>query len=351
MTRILAGRRRLFAAVLATAIVYLPAAHAEAVGEFYKGKTIRVIIGTGIGGSYGVYGQLVARHFGRFVPGSPAVVMQSMQGAGGFTALNWLGTQAPRDGTVLTIGHITIVHEGLFNPEARFDPRGFLWIGRFTSFASIGMASKNSGVRSLADAKTRQVAAGAPGAQSVPGQMPVILNKIAGTKFKLVAGYHSTGESFLALERGEVDVAATSMDALRALYWPKIESGELVPIFAQATQRLSEFRDAPTLLEFGRDEVQKAFLGVFSITAEVGRSLAAPPGVPPERLAALRAAYRRMVVDPAFLADIKKLGLLLDLLPGEQLQDVIGASMRMSTETQEKARMFYEDLFKGRSGD
>jgi tripartite-type tricarboxylate transporter receptor subunit TctC len=347
MTHIMACRKSLFVAVLAMTIVGAPAVRAEPIADFYKGKTIRVIIGTGIGGSYGVYAQLVARHFGRFIPGSPTVVMQSMQGAGGFTALNWLGTQAPRDGTVVTIGHITIVHEGLFNREAKFDPRGFLWIGRFSSFASVGMASKKSGVRSLADARVREVAAGAPGAQSVPGQMPVILNKIAGTKIKLVAGYHSTGESFLALDRGEVDMAATSMDALRALYWPKIASGELIPIFAQAIRRLKEFPDAPTLLELGRDDVQKAFLGVFSVTAVVGRSRAPPPGVPPERLAVLRAAYQNMVADPAFLADIKKLGIVLDLLAGAQLQDVIGASMKMSSETQERARVFYEDLFKG----
>ena len=158
---------RLVAAVLALALAPGPA-QADAVADFYKGKTVRVIIGTGVGGTYGVYGQLVARHFGRFIPGNPTVVMQSMQGAGGFTALNWLGTTAPRDGTVVTIGHINIVHEGLFNAEAKFDPRGFLWLGRFTSFASVGVASKKSGIRSLADAKAREVAAGAPGAQSVP---------------------------------------------------------------------------------------------------------------------------------------------------------------------------------------
>ena len=321
------------------------AARADAVADFYKGKTVRVVIGTGIGGTYGTYGQLVARHFGRHMPGSPTLVMQSMQGAGGFTALNWLGTQAPRDGTVITIGHINIVHEGLFNPAAKFDPRGFQWVGRFTSFASIGMASKGSGIRSSHDARKRDVAAGAPGSQSVPAQAPIILNKIAGTKFKVVAGYRSTGESFLALERGEVEVAATSMDALRSLYWARIQSGELIPIFAQATKRLKEFPDAPTLLEFGNNDVEKAFLGVFSVTAEVGRSIATPPGVPADRLAAMRAAYQGMVADPAFLADIKKLGIELDLLPGAELQEVIGASMRMSEETRDKARQFYEDLF------
>ena len=339
-------RTGLVALFLAVALA-AATARADDVADFYKGKTVRVVIGTGVGGTYGVYGQLVARHFGRFIPGNPAVVMQSMQGAGGFTALNWLGTAAPRDGTIVTIGHINIVHEGLFNAEAKFDPRGFLWLGRFTSFASVGVASKKSGVRSLADAKAREVAAGAPGAQSVPGQAPIILNKIAGTKFKVVAGYRSTGESFLALERGEVDLAATSMDALRSLHWSKLESGELTPIFVQGIRRLKEFPNAPTLGEFGNNEVEKAFLGVFNVTAEVGRSLATPPGIPADRLAALRAAYQAMVADPAFLADIQKLGIVLDLLPGAGLQEVIGASMRMSPETQEQARKFYEDLFKG----
>ena len=115
----------------------------------------------------------------------------------------------------------------------------------------------------------------------------------------------------------------------------------------QGIRRLKEFPDAPTLGEFGNNEVEKAFLGVFNVTAEVGRSLATPPGVPADRLAALRKAYQAMVADPAFLADIKKLGIVLDLLPGAELQEVIAASMRMSKETQEQARKFYEDLFKG----
>src|SRR5688572_6833571 len=155
---IMLGRRPPAAAMalLLASFAAMPSARADDVADFYKGKTVRVIIGTGVGGTYGVYGQLVARHYGRFIPGHPTVVMQSMQGAGGFTALNWLGTAAPRDGTVVTIGHINIVHEGLFNAEAKFDPRGFLWLGRFTSFASVGVASKKSGIRSLADAKARE---------------------------------------------------------------------------------------------------------------------------------------------------------------------------------------------------
>ena len=273
--------------------------------------------------------------------------MQSMQGAGGFTALNWLGTAAPRDGTVVTIGHINIVHEGLFNTEAEVRSAR-LPVARPLHQLRVDRRRQQEIRHPFA--RRRQGARGRrrrAGRASVPAQAPAILNKIAGTKFKMVAGYRSTGESFLALERGEVDVAATSMDALRSLYWPKLESGELTPIFVQGVRRLKEFPNAPTLAEFGNNDVEKAFLGVFNVTAEVGRSLATPPGVPADRLAALRAAYQAMVADPAFLADIKKLGIELDLLPGAELQQVIGASMKMSPETQEQARKFYEDLFKG----
>jgi tripartite-type tricarboxylate transporter receptor subunit TctC len=333
-------------AATAAALVHVPSAQAETVEEFYRGKTIRVVIGAGVGGSYAVYAQLASRHLGRFIPGSPTVVMQSMPGAGGLIALNYLGTQAPRDGTVITIGHITIVHEGLFNPKAKFNPREFNWIGRFSSYASIGVASRKSGIRSIEDAKKREVTLGAAGATSVPGQAPVVLNKIAGTRIKVISGYKDTGAGFLALERGEVEMSGTSIDALRALHWDKLKNGDFVPIYVQGIERWKEYPNAPTLLELGKTDVEKAFLGVFSITAGVGRSLATPPGVPKDRLAALRAAYDKMIVDPAFKADVAKLRLILDPLPGAQLQELIANSMRMSEDTRRKAHAFYVDLFK-----
>ena len=119
---------------------------------------------------------------------------------------------------------------------------------------------------------------GAPGLTNVPAQSPLVLNRIAGTKFKLISGYNGTGQTFLALERGEVDVAVSSLDGIRALHWDKLKSGEFVPIFAQAGRRLKDFPNVPMLLEFGNNEVEKAFLNVFSITADIGRALADAAG-------------------------------------------------------------------------
>ena len=332
-------------AILATLATSSAPARADAVADFYKGKTMRVVIGTGIGGTYGTYGQLVARHFGRHIPGSPTVVMQSMQGAGGFTALNWLGTQAPRDGTVVTIGHINIVHEGLFNPAAKFDPRGFQWVGRFTSFASDRHGQQ--GVRHPVARRRRSARGRGRRAWRAVGAG-------AGADHPQQDRRHEIqGRRRLSLDRRELPGARTrrggggsDLDGRAALaLLGEDPERRADPDLCAGTRRLKEFPDAPTLLEFGNNDVEKAFLGVFSVTAEVGRSIATPPGVPADRLAALRAAYQSMVADPAFLADIKKLGIELDLLPGAELQEVIGASMKMSEETRAKARQFYEDLF------
>ena len=124
-------------------------------------------------------------------------------------------------------------------------------------------------------------------------------------------------------------------------------SGDLIPIYVQGIRRWNEFPNAPTLLELGKTDVEKAFLRVFSITAAVGRSLATPPGVPKDRLDALRAAYDKMIADPIFKADVEKLRLVLDPLPGAELQEEIGRSMKISEDTRQKAQAFYEDLFKG----
>jgi len=333
-------------AVAFSAWVNTPSAHAESVAEFYKGKTIRIINPTGVGGSYGFFSQLASRHIGRFIPGSPTVIVQSMPGAGGLVALNHLGNAAARDGTVLTLAYVTIVQEGLFNPKAKFDPGAFQWIGRFVSVEVLGVASKSSGIRSLDDARKREVTVGSAGLNNIPGQAPLILNRIAGTRFKLISGYTGTGQTFIALERGEVEVAGTSMDTFRALYWDRLKSGEFVPIFLQSTQRSKELPDVPTLLEFAGSEVEKAFLGVFSITADVGRSLATPPGVPKDRLDALRIAFDQMIDDPVFKAELAKLHIDLEPMSGAELQQRVAQSLHMSNDVRDKARVFYEEMFK-----
>ena len=291
------------AVAMSMALVFLPGGlNATSVESFYKGKTVRIVIGSQPGGSYGLFALLASRHFGRFVPGSPTFIMQPRPGAGGLVALNYLGTVAPRDGTVITIAHVTMVQEAMFNKRAKFNPSEFRFIGRLGGLQMLVMSSKQSGIKSLEDARDRDVAVGAAGSFNFTAQLPQTLNRLTGTRFKVIAGYQGTGESFLALERGEVDVAATSLDTLRARHWSKVKSGKLLPIAALARERIDGFPNVPTVGEFGKTEVDKAFLKIFTVGTEIGRSLAFPPGVPDDRVAAFRAAYEKMIVDPAFLA-------------------------------------------------
>jgi len=334
-----------FAIAVVAAMMVAPAARAETTAEFFKGKTIRIIIGTGMGGSYGVYGQLVARHLGRFLPGEPTLIVQSMPGAGGLVALNYLAQKAPRDGTTISVIHVTLVQESLFNPRAKFNANEFEWIGRLANITFLGVASKKSRIKTLDDARKREVTAGAPGPNNVPAQAPQVLNKVAGTKFKVISGYKGMGAAMIALERGEVEFAMPTEATLSAFQADRLKSGELVPIVAQAGSRLKNYPNVPILLEFGKTEVEKAFLKVFTLTAEIGRSLATPPGVPKEQLTAMRAAFDKMVRDPQFMADAAKAHVPLDPKTGAEMASLVQDAMSMSKDTREQARAFYDGLF------
>jgi tripartite-type tricarboxylate transporter receptor subunit TctC len=314
--------------------------------EDFRGKTVRVVIGTAVGGSYGVYGQLVARHLGKYLPGNPGVAIAAMPGAGGLVALNYLASASPpKDGTTITLAQVTLVQESLFNKAARFDARDFKWIGRLDSLSFIGVASKKSGIKSLEDARTRDVITGAPGLSNIPAQAPLLLNKIAGTKFKLISGYAGTGQVFLALERGEVEVAATSVAAMRSLHADAMKRGEYVPIFAHAGRRLPDFPLVPTLGEFARSDVEKKFMRVFSLTSDIGRSLAVPPGTPDTVLSVHRSAFQQMMKDTDFRAEAAKLDLDLDPIDGDELGQLVRAAMDISQADADDMKRFYDDLF------
>jgi tripartite-type tricarboxylate transporter receptor subunit TctC len=339
--------RRLGIVAVCASIMAVTSANAQGSKEWtLEGKTIRLVIGTAVGGSYGVFGQLVSRHMPRHLPGTPAMITQPMPGAGGMVALNYLASNAPlKDGTTITLAHVTLVQESLFNERARFDARDFKWIGRLDSLAFLGVASRKSGIKSLEDARAREVITGAPGLSNIPAQAPLVLNKVAGTKFKLISGYKGTGEVFLALERGEVEVAATSIASIQALHADSMKKGDLIPIFAHAGKRLANFPSVPTLSEFATGEIEKKFMRVFSLTSDLGRSLAAPPGTPDEIVGVYRRAFAAMLKDAAFLADASKIGVDIDPLGGDELKTMVAEAMDVSKDEIAELRKLYASLF------
>lgn len=343
-----AARAFLFLGAGIAAIASLPpAARADAVADFYKGKQVRVVIGTRPGGSYGLYAQITQRHIGRFIPGNPTVVMESRPGAGGLVALNWFNTAAPRDGTLLIIPLASIVQEALFNKRASYDPVQMRFVGRLGVLKQVMVASGKSGLKTIGDASKRSINVGAAGTYNITAHFPAIMKRLANAQFRIITGYVGTGQTFLALERGEVEVSSTSLDSLYARHWDKVKAGDLVPLVVLSGSRLKEFPNTPTVLEFGKSPAEKAFLNVFTNATEMGRSLALPPGVPADRVAAMRAAYDAMVKDPAFQADAKKAN--LDVIPasGAELDKFIAAAVAMPPDVRAQATRFYNSLSEG----
>jgi len=325
-------------------VLCVQSADVRASADFYAGKTVRIVIGASMGGEYGLYSQLVARHIGRFVPGKPTVIVQSMPGGGGMNALNYVANVAPQDGTVLSLPHVNIVQEGLLNPKVRFDPRKFQWIGRLREQLQVGVASAKSNVKSLADAKSQVLIAGATAANNPTALNPRILNTLAGTKFKVVTGYRGTGEVAIAWERGEVDVLTTGWDNVVRRYSELLRSKKIHPVYVYGMQRPKELSDVPLVSEFARTKDEQAFLQIYSIGPEIGRSLAAPPGVPRDRVEMWRTAFTMMLNDPEFKQAVADGNIWINPLNGDELASRVKRAIAIPAEAIERSRKFYEQL-------
>ena len=334
-----------WALVAIAAMPLLSTAAAEpASDDFYAGKTVRIIIGTTTAGEYGAYAQLMAQHIGRFVPGKPTVIVQTMVGGAGLVALNHVARIAPQDGTVLSLPHANIVQDGLLNPRVQFDPARFQWIGRLASVVQVGVASRQSNARSIEDAKRRELIAGASGVTNPTGLNPRILNALAGTKFKIVTGYKGTSEARIAWERGEVDVVTTSWDGIIERYGDQLKAGQIHPLYIYGMTRPPELAAVPSITEFGRNDAEKAFLQIYTIGAEIGRAFAFPPGVPEHRVVMWRTAFMTMLDDPEFRRAVAKSNIRLAPLEGAALAASVAAVVGLPKDTIAQAAVFYERL-------
>lgn len=335
------------AAGLTSAIAMLalaPHALAQApVEAFYKGRDIQVVIGAGVGGSYGLYAQVAARHLRKHIPGQPNLILQSMPGAGGNVALNYSYNVAPKDGTVMHLVHAEVLFETLLTAGVKFDAQGYQYIGRLADADAIVLASKASGVRSLDDARKRQATFGATGFANVYALSAMMLNRTTGTRFRIIAGYKGSAEISVALLRGEVDSTGLTVSTAHNNYGQQLKVGDLAPVYAVASKRLAAYPDVPAMTEFG-DVADKILVAIYASTATIGRSLAFPPGVPADRLAALRAAFVRMLEDAEFKADLAKSNSPIDPMTGEALGAYVAQVMKAPPADIEAARRLHKQL-------
>src|SRR5207248_5669646 len=329
----------LVAALAMGAAMLAPAAHAQAqsVADFYRGKTLRMLIGYGPGGGYEIYGRLVAEFLPRHLPGNPTIIAQNMPGAGSFVAAKYIHDVAPKDGTVLGSLAQTLALDSMTNTSAKLDVGKMPYIGRVVTNIDTGVALPKSGIRSFEDVRAKQYAVGASGGGSTTVLFPTALNAYAGAKFKLVRGYSGTIDILLAMERGEVDiVGAYGLPGILVSHPGWVERGEATILYQASLRRHRLLANVPTLPDLAESDEGREVLRAAASTGEIGRSILTTPGVPPERLAALRSAFQAMLNDPAFLAACEKRHLLIDGAAGEEIDQIVRDTLRLPQAVAEK---------------
>ena len=313
------------------------AAPACAQEPFYAGKTVSLYVGSGAGGGYDLYGRVVGRHLGRHLPGNPTIVVSNMPGAGSIVMTNFLYAAAPKDGTAIGIPMQQIREDQLLGVRgARYDVTKLAWIGRISSNVELSYVWHTAPVQRIEDLRTRETTFAGSGATSLI--YPRLLNAMTDQKWKVIPGYITTAPAHLAMQRGEVEGASSSLNTLRTTTdWL---DKKLVRIIVQyADERHPDLPDVPTAVEVVNSPDDKAAIGFYTNSGTLGRAIVAPPGLPPERIAELRAAFQAMTADPAFLAEIQKTGLELAPMRGEEVQKMIEKSARVSPAVLERARL------------
>jgi tripartite-type tricarboxylate transporter receptor subunit TctC len=311
---------------------------AEPIPDFYRGKTVTFIVGSGEAGMYDLGGRLVARYLPRYIPGNPTLVAQNMPGASSVRAASYIYSLAPRDGTALGTAQPTIILNKLLDPAATYEPEKYTWIGRLQPVTLVGLAWKAAPDHSMADAKDRRLIVSASGALGTSAIVPWALNRIAGTHFQVVTGYQSLMPQLLAMERGEVEGigSATLSDILAREDW--IKRDKVAFLYTIAARRTTKLRDVPTIVEFAQNDLDRAVLRLLGSVSDIGFTIMAPPGIPAERAAILRRAFLEMVKDPDFLAEAAKIGIDPEPLSGEELQRVVANTLGATGDAVRKLR-------------
>jgi tripartite-type tricarboxylate transporter receptor subunit TctC len=326
------------ALLLGAALIFqLSPAAAQSVANFYKDKQVRIIIGNAAGGDYDIGGRLLARHLSAHIPGNPTVIVQNMPGASTVAATNYLYNKAPRDGTVFGSFSRNIASQaviGKMNIEA--DVRKFNWIGGSSLPGRVCMVSSKSGVTSAKDVFTREVIMAGSGPGSSLSIVPIALNNVLGTKFKLVEGYQGSAAAMLALERGEVEGICHTHGVFQSHHSQMVKEGKLKIILHVEDTPFEEDPSVPSIYEFAKTEKQKQMLRFLFSSTEFGRPYVAPPEVPAERVAALRKAFADTLKDPALIEEAKKMSVDMTYRPAEELEKLVAALYATPKETIEE---------------
>ena len=314
-------------AVIAVLLTVLPVpnALAQSVADFYRGKSIDLYINVSVGGGYDLYGRMVARHIGKHIPGNPTVVPRNMEGGGGLRLSNWLYNIGPKDGTAIGAVTRAMAFEPLLgNNLARYDGTKFNYIGSANDEVSVCVAWYTSGVRSFEDARRMQLVVGASGIPDDTYQYPALLNHMFGAKFRMVLGYAGGNEINLAMERGEVQGrCAIPWSTVKATRRSWIDDNKVSLLMQYSLGKHADLPNVPLVMDLAKTAEQRTILTLIFGRQVMGRPFAAPPGVPKDRVDALRKAFMETMADREFLAEAEQLKFEVTPVSGDKLESLV----------------------------
>jgi tripartite-type tricarboxylate transporter receptor subunit TctC len=321
------------AAVLVAGLALAAPARADPVADFYRGRTLTLVVGYGPSGGYDLLGRLMARHLGRHVPGHPSIVVQNMPGAGSLRATNWLYSVAPRDGTVLGIFARDMPMLAILgtNRAATFDPRKFTWLGSASDFsrdAYLLMVRSDAPAHSIEEARRAggpPLVLGGTAVGAAGSDVPILLRDTIGINIKLVDGYLDSGAIFLAVDRGELGGRTVDLSSMKSFRpgWMAPNGGMRALVqFARAT-RHPELPEVPTARELARNDEARALIALAELSYRISRPFAAPPDVPAERAKALQDAFMAVHQDAAYLEEAARLRMEVSPIDSRAVLDTI----------------------------
>lgn len=299
-------------------------ASAETPAEFYQGKTVTIIVGAGAGGGYTFYARLLAEFIERRLPGAPNIIIQNMPGAGGIKAANFVANVAPTDGS--TLGFLlkhTPMAQVLGSKGVKYDAAAFRWIGNMDENQGVISVLKTAPATTIEQAKTTELILASTGRGSETYINPAVMNHTLGTKFKIVTGYKGASDMDLAIERGEAHGRGCAWAGWKILKPDWIAEGRLVNLVQVGLQKDTDLPNVPLLGDLAETEEQRQIFNFLALPNVMARSLFAPAGTPPDRVAALRAAFDQTVTDPAFLAEAAKRKISISPRSGAEVQRLV----------------------------
>jgi tripartite-type tricarboxylate transporter receptor subunit TctC len=334
-------------ALLAVAVVLGTSGAALAqqdVADFYRGKTVRIVVGVGVGSGYDINARAIARHLANHIPGNPTVIVQNQPGAGSLTMTNALYNTGPFDGTVIGASFNGMPTTPLLQPTGvRFDPVKLLWIGSSNREAQVTYLWHTAPVTSFEDIRTKEIVVGAQAPGTTQYDYPMLVNHLFGFKFKVITGYESTPKIHLAMESGEVQGnGASNWSTLKALNASWIAEKKIKILAQWALRKHPDLTDVPMVLGLAKSDSDRQALLLALARLEFGRPFFLPPNVPGDRVAALRLAFDATMKDKEFLADAEKVKIDIDPLSGEEVAALVEQVARTSPDTAARVRAAME---------